>query len=54
MRWAIIFMMFSWTLSIVIAVLPIAGISSYSATSTCLPIDVKTVLEKAFLSGGEN
>ena len=45
-------MALAWLLALTLAALPIAGVSSYSATSTCLPLDVRGPADRAYLFSG--
>ncbi|KAK7590608.1 hypothetical protein V9T40_002221 [Parthenolecanium corni] len=38
-----------WIFSLLMAALPLSGISSYSTTSLCLPMDVSTIKAKAYV-----
>ncbi|XP_050296443.1 follicle-stimulating hormone receptor-like [Anthonomus grandis grandis] len=38
-----------WIYSIVMAACPLVGVSNYSSTSICLPMEVKSILDKAYL-----
>ncbi|CAH0550395.1 unnamed protein product [Brassicogethes aeneus] len=42
-------MLGGWIYSILIAALPVLGISNYSSTSICLPMEVNTIVDKAYL-----
>ena len=51
--WAVAAMVGSWTLAAVYASLPIAfNLSSYSVTSTCLPLRADSAAERAYLLAG--
>ncbi|XP_049817141.1 follicle-stimulating hormone receptor-like [Aethina tumida] len=42
-------MLGGWFYSFLIAALPILGVSNYSSTSICLPMEVNTVIDQAYL-----
>lgn len=42
-------MVFGWLYSIAIAALPLVGVSNYSSTSICLPMEVNRPIDKAYL-----
>ncbi|XP_044744562.1 lutropin-choriogonadotropic hormone receptor [Coccinella septempunctata] len=42
-------MIFGWIYSIVVAALPLMGVSNYSSTSICLPMEVNRPIDKAYL-----
>ena len=49
MRQACTIMVCTWVFSIVMASLPLVGVSSYSKTSICLPMEAHNALDKGFL-----
>ncbi|XP_060536402.1 lutropin-choriogonadotropic hormone receptor-like [Cylas formicarius] len=49
LKTAIKIMFCGWIYSILMASFPLLGISNYSSTSICLPMEVKSVLDKAYL-----
>ncbi|XP_063918827.1 lutropin-choriogonadotropic hormone receptor-like isoform X2 [Zophobas morio] len=42
-------MLFGWAYSIFVAALPLVGVSNYSSTSICLPMEVNRVADRAYL-----
>lgn len=49
LRAAINIMIAGWLYSILMAAFPLLGISNYSSTSICLPMEVKSILDKTYL-----
>ncbi|XP_065535728.1 lutropin-choriogonadotropic hormone receptor isoform X2 [Lathamus discolor] len=49
LRHAVPIMLGGWIFSILIAVLPLLGISSYMKVSICLPMDIETGLSQAYI-----
>ncbi|KAM8946506.1 lutropin-choriogonadotropic hormone receptor [Pelodytes ibericus] len=49
LRHAILIMVGGWIFSILIAVLPLAGVSNYIKVSICLPMDIETPLSQAYI-----
>ncbi|CAM9834707.1 unnamed protein product [Lampetra fluviatilis] len=46
---AVTIMVSAWALALVLAALPLAGISSYSKVSICLPMDIETLPSQAYV-----
>uniref|UniRef100_S4RNH6 Thyrotropin receptor n=1 Tax=Petromyzon marinus TaxID=7757 RepID=S4RNH6_PETMA len=46
---AVTIMASAWALALVLAALPLAGISSYSKVSICLPMDIETLPSQAYV-----
>nr|XP_038032329.1 lutropin-choriogonadotropic hormone receptor isoform X2 [Anas platyrhynchos] len=49
LRHAVPIMLGGWVFSILIAVLPLLGVSSYMKVSICLPMDIETGLSQAYI-----
>ncbi|KAJ7401315.1 Lutropin-choriogonadotropic hormone receptor [Pitangus sulphuratus] len=49
LRHAVPIMLAGWVFSILIAVLPLLGVSSYMKVSICLPMDIETGLSQAYI-----
>ncbi|XP_073685088.1 follicle-stimulating hormone receptor [Garra rufa] len=49
LRHACVIMVAGWLFALVIALMPIWGVSSYRKTSICLPMDVETVISQGYV-----
>ncbi|XP_025830310.1 thyrotropin receptor-like isoform X2 [Agrilus planipennis] len=49
LRQAVQIMLVGWLYSILVSALPLFGISNYSSTSICLPMEVNTIVDKVYL-----
>eukprot|EP00079_Xenopus_tropicalis_P010512 XP_002935423.2 PREDICTED: lutropin-choriogonadotropic hormone receptor [Xenopus tropicalis] len=49
LRHAILIMLGGWIFSLVIAMLPLVGVSNYIKVSICLPMDIETPLSQAYI-----
>ncbi|XP_067421020.1 lutropin-choriogonadotropic hormone receptor-like [Emydura macquarii macquarii] len=49
LRHAIVIMLAGWIFSILIAALPLLGVSNYMKVSICLPMDIETSLSQAYI-----
>ena len=48
-RPAVIIMLLIWIYAVIMSALPLVGISSYSKTSICLPMEVNSIIDQAYL-----
>ncbi|XP_018412695.1 PREDICTED: lutropin-choriogonadotropic hormone receptor [Nanorana parkeri] len=49
LRHAILIMLAGWIFSLIIAILPLFGVSNYIKVSICLPMDIETPLSQAYI-----
>ncbi|XP_068089170.1 lutropin-choriogonadotropic hormone receptor isoform X2 [Hyperolius riggenbachi] len=49
LRHAILIMLGGWVFSLVIALMPLVGVSNYIKVSICLPMDIETPLSQAYI-----
>ncbi|KAM6901560.1 thyrotropin receptor-like [Lycodopsis pacificus] len=49
LRHAAVFMLVGWLLCVILAVLPLVGVSSYQKVSICLPMDTETTAARAYV-----
>lgn len=50
LKQSLIIMLCFWIYSLLIATLPLVGVSSYSITSICLPMKADSIIDKAYIS----